>query len=588
MQGRSNLLTQNKKECTKTVLVLFCAFLILVCIPPQDANAAGASLYFAPGAGTYVIGSSFKVSVKVNSGGEVINAAEGAISYDTNLLEATGISKGGSIFPYWTTEPSYSGGSISFGGGLPPPAFNGSAGHIITITFRAKKAGSASVRFTSGAALAHDGKGTNILASMGSASYTISPQVEAPKPGDKPGPTQPQEVEQEYNKPEIKSSTHPDPNKWYKTNLVKFNWELEDTVTGVSISFDQEPNTDPGPVSDGKFSEKEYLDTEDGVWYLHLKFKDARRWGTIAHFRVMIDTRPPLPFDVQVKEVGVGEWPILSFETTDEDSGLKEYEVIIGSLEEKSHIVEKDIASLEVQDLEVGEHIAMVKAIDNAGNETYSKVTFTIKPIETPAITNYSKEFKPTDQFFMNGTSLPNVTINAYIQKDTRLIITETVQSNNNGDWFYIYNNKLENGRYVAWVEAVNEKGIKSGPSNKVSFLVSPPVFTQIGSLVINYFTVIASLLFLIILIVVLIFWLIGLIRKRLKKETVEIEQVLHKNLVEYENELDQEFAKLSKFEGKQEYKTEKTKTKQKLKKNIDTIEKKILKEIKDVEDILK
>ena len=35
----------------------------------KEAKAASASLYLAPASGTYVIGSTFSISVKVNSGG---------------------------------------------------------------------------------------------------------------------------------------------------------------------------------------------------------------------------------------------------------------------------------------------------------------------------------------------------------------------------------------------------------------------------------------------------------------------------------------------------------------------------------------
>jgi hypothetical protein len=78
------------------------------------------------------------------------------------------------------------------------------------------------------------------------------------------------------------------------------------------------------------------------------------------------------------------------------------------------------------------------------------------------------------------------------------------------------------------------------------------------------------------------------LIRKRLKKETVDIEEVLHRNALEMKKAIDQEFTTLKKYEGKTGYKVQKTKTKERLKKKVDENEKKTLKEIRDVEDILK
>ena len=550
------------------------------------AQAAGASLYLAPSTGTYVIGGKFTVAVKVNSGGQVINAAEGAINYDSTLLEVAGISKNGSIFTLWTTEPAASGGSIHFGGGIPRPGYNGSAGHICSITFKAKQAGTAQVRFSNGAVLANDGKGTNILASMGSANFTVSPSVTVPAETKPSAPAA--EPEPEYNKPVIASPTHPDQNVWYKNNNVEFKWDLPSSVTGVSYSFDQQPVSDPGPASDGLIGEKSYEQVKDGIWYFHLKYKDSKRWGTIAHYRVMIDMTPPLPFDVKVKQTDIGDWPELNFEAKDETSGIEQYEVIVGSLEEKGHTVNADSHMLKVSGLEVGEHTAIVKAIDKAGNEMYAKITFTIEPIAAPVITGYPSEIKSTDNFYINGTALPDISIDIFIQENNETIGTATTSSDANGNWFYLRNEPLENGRYVAWAEAVNANGIKSGPSNKITFLVTPPIFARIGTLVINYFTVFVSLLFLIILIIILILYMAGLLRRKLKKETVEVEDVLRKNLSALQTEVEEELDKLDKVRSSAAYQKGKTQARQNIKANIDQAEKRILKEIKDVEDILK
>ncbi|MCD4762272.1 cohesin domain-containing protein [bacterium] len=554
-----------------------------------NAQAGGASLYLSPSTGTYVIGSNFKVSVKVNTGGQVINAAEGTISFDKNLLDVVSVSKGGAIFPYWTTEPGFSNSAatVSFGGGLPPPAYSGTAGHIITITFRAKMSGAARVSFSSGAVLAHDGKGTNILSSMGSGSYTVSPKVTTPE-GKPASPKEQPKAESEYNKPEITSLTHPDQNVWYNKNTIKFKWELPDGVTGLSIAFDKEPGTDPGPVSDGSFNEKEYPDAEDGVWYLHLKFKDGRRWGTIAHYRVMIDTNPPEQFEVEVRQIGVGEWPELRFETEDKESGMEKYEIYIGSLEKQAHEKKPDEHIHIVSGLHSGHHTALVKAVDKAGNERIATVEFFIEPIPAPVIINYSAEIKSTDRFYMNGTALESATINIYIEKDSLLIASSSVSADANGNWFYVNESGLPDGRYVSWVEAVNDKGIISHPSVKISFLVSPPVFMVIGNFVIDYFTVFVSLLFMILLVILAILYIAGIIRKRLKKETYEVEEILHKNSLDMKNSINKELLALIRISKAPSVKNEIAKTKERLSQKIDANEKRTLKEVQDVEDILK
>lgn len=562
---------------------------------PVPSRAAGATMYLTPSSGTYVINGTFNVSVKVNTGGDGINAAEGKISFDNNLLDVVSVSKGGSIFPFWTTEPSFSNsaGTISFGGGLPPPAYNGTAGHIFSITFKAKKSGGAQVRFASGAVLANDGKGTNVLASMGSGSYTVSPKVTAPPPtsgNDKP--TTPPKTEEpvvtEYNKLAVRSETHPDQNIWYNKKVAKFSWDLPKGATGISILLNNEPNSDPGPSSDGLFAEKEFEIEKDGVWYLHVKVKDGSKWGTITHYRIMVDTTPPLPFEAAVKEIGVGEWPKIVFETDDDDSGMDKYEVYIGSLERQAHEVSLEEKMLEVTGLHAGDHTAIVKAIDKAGNERISTVHFVIAPIPTPEITNYASEIKATDNYYMNGTALENSLVSIYLQKDGNIIATSSTRSDAGGNWIYIHNDKLPNGRYIAWVEATNDKGIQSEPSKKVSFLVSPPIFAIVGDVVINYFTVFVSLLFMIILIVLSILFIVGLLRKKLKKETVEVEEVLHKNASEMKKAINDEFTALAGIKTKTAYDEEREKVKARLLEKVDTNEKRSIKEVQDVEEILK
>lgn len=570
------------------ILFIACAWLST---PLSGVKAAGASLYLAPGSGTYVIGGTFSVSVKVNSGGTEINAAEGSLNYDTAFLEAVSVSKGGSVFPFWTTEPGInkSAGTVSFGGGMPPPAYNGSAGHICAITFKAKKAGNASIRFSGGAVLANDGKGTNVLEGLVGGTYTISPKAETPPPSTDRQQTPPaREPEPDYNLPKIESKSHPDQNKWYNNDKVEFSWELPEGVSGVSIAFNEDPAGDPGPASDGLFSQKTFEGVSSGVYYLHLKFKDARRWGTIAHYRIMVDVLPPQPFEPEIREISIGEWPEILFSAEDKESGLEGYEIYIGSLEKQSHELEADQKSFKVSDLSVGGHTAIIKALDKAGNERMATIHFTINPIDAPAILNYAREIKSSDQFFINGTAMPDVDVKLYIEGVSGEIVEGDCRSDVSGNWFYVREEPLANGRYSVWAVAENKNGIKSNPSQTAGFLVSPPVFAVIGSVVIDYFTVITSLLFMVLLIIFTIFYIVAFIRKRLKKEAVEVEEVLLKNAENIKQAIDREFLGLNKYEGKTGYKKEKEQAKERLKNQIDDNVRKSLKEVKDVEDILR
>jgi hypothetical protein len=302
----------------------------------------------------------------------------------------------------------------------------------------------------------------------------------------------------------------------------------------------------------------------------------------------MVDTTPPNSFEASVKEIGVGEWPKIVFETDDEDSGMDRYEVYIGSLERQAHEVSLEDKMLEVTGLHAGDHTAIVKAIDKAGNERISTVHFVIAPIPTPEIINYARELKTSDNFYMNGTAPADSSVSIYIQKDNNMIATSSVMSDAGGNWIYIHGENLSNGRYITWVDATNDKGISSEASKKVSFLVSPPIFAIVGDIVINYFTVFVSLLFMIILIILSILFIVGLLRKKLKKETVEVEEIMHKNAKEMKKAIDDEFKALADIKTKSAYDAEREKVKERLMQKVDVNEKKSIKEIQDVEEILK
>lgn len=577
----------------RIILIIFC-FTIISFGLPDPVAAANASLYFTPSTGTFPIKGTFTVAVKINTDNETANATEGTISFDAKILEVDSFSKSGSTLALWTTEPTYNNktGVISFGGGMPRPGYKGEAGQILNITFKAKIAGATMIRFSSGAILANDGQGSNILSTLGSAGFTISP-VEALPPSESTGsvpeikPTGP-----EYNKPAIVSASHPDENAWYNNNKAVFSWQLPAGTEEASFELTKAPTTEPDNKAEAQATSKEYPKLADGIWYFHLKFKDAEKWGTAAHYRVMIDTTAPDPFDVKVRQVEVGNWPEFELESSDIESGIKKYEIIIGSLESQAYEVSGDEKIFQPTGLTPGEHTALIRVVDQAGNDKVKMITFMVDPIDTPTIKNYPQEIRPDDQLFITGNAIPNTSVQIYMQKGgeediKNAIFGGKVQSDASGNWFYVNKDNLANDRYVAWAVAQNDRGVSSNPSNKVTFLVSPPVFTKIGSLVINYFTVFVSLLFMIILIVASVMYIANFLRRRLKKETVEAEYVVHRNFTDLGEIIDEEFNELNKMAGTAAYNKERIKFKQRIKNYMTEAERKIMKEIKDVEKIV-
>lgn len=108
-------------------------------------------------------GQTVTASVVVNTQGKSINNVEAVLRFPPDLMEATSAS-GGSILSLWVQNPtiSNSDGTVSFNGGVPTPGFSGS-GTAMTVIFKAKAAGIATLNISGAAVRENDGKGTNIL-----------------------------------------------------------------------------------------------------------------------------------------------------------------------------------------------------------------------------------------------------------------------------------------------------------------------------------------------------------------------------------------------------------------------------------------
>lgn len=343
-----------------------------------------ASLYFSPSSGKKTVGDTFSISVRVNTAGHSINASEGSVVFDTDKLQVTSVSKTSSIFTLWATEPSFSNadGTVEFAGGIPNPGYSGSNGVIVTINFKAKTAttvkGYTDVVLVSGAVLANDGEGTNILSSLGKASFYISPAgIPVTAPLLPTSPASPTKTAQPIDGMVIKSTTHADSEKWYSNNDPVFNWELPDDVETVSYLVTDKPTSNPGTIPDGLVGEARFIDTADGINYFHLRFRENGSWGSIGHSKFQIDSKSPKAFNIVVTDDNSKE-PKLTFESSDELSGIDRYEIKIDKNDWK--VIEKALAgkpyALSGQDS--GEHQVLVNAIDMAGNTTAAFTIITV------------------------------------------------------------------------------------------------------------------------------------------------------------------------------------------------------------------
>ncbi len=561
---------------------VFFIILIIGFIIPLFCQAATASLYLSPSSGTYNVGNNFSVAVKVNSGGVLINAADGSLNFNSNQLQVLNVSKSSSIFSLWTQEPTFSNsaGIIRFGGGT-PSGFSGTSGEVFTVNFKAKIATIAEVKFLSGSVLAADGKGTNVLGSFGSGIYTFSPTTITPPAEEYLPPIGTPAA------PVISSPTHPDSEKWYSNNDPEFIWEVTKDITAVRLLIDHSPFTVPTVFYSEPISERQLEDLEDGIWYFHVQLQNQFGWGEASYFKFQIDTEPPAPFEIQVKEGEETSYPqpTLLFETTDETSGIEYYEIKIGVGDPFQISQEKVIHNPFQTPLQApGKHTVIVKAVDKAGNYTIAMTEINISAVEAPVITDYPQTLFPGTILSIRGTAIPEATIKVFIQKEGSEPKAGKTKSDQEGKWSYSETEPLERGTYKAWAEVVDAfKGI-SGPSEKVTILVSPPIFIRIGEMAIDYLTTVITLLVLIFVLIFFLFWgwqKIKEKRKRMKKEITEAEKALYSAFKVLKEEIEEQVARL---DGKPGLSESEKKISENLKEALKISEKFIGKEIKDIE----
>lgn len=346
---------------------LFVPFIILATFfyPQLPSQAAGfATLLLGPSTGTFIVGNTFTVSVFLDTGGESANALDIYVAFPPDKLQVVSPSTGKSIIGVWTSQPSFDNqkGNIHFQGGIPNPGINTTNGLISTITFRAKIPGRAVIRFerdgdSGSRVFLNDGRATEFLGNSNSAIYDL---VLPPPAG-----------------PIVSSPTHPDESKWYKLSTVLLNFASnEQPVDGYSYSLDDQPVGIPDDISDGTKDAVSYNNLTSGTHYFHIKSLREGRWGGITHFAINVDASPPADFKIGISPGArtVRQTPLISFETTDVNSGIDHYEINVisltnaGQVESKAQSFFIESSSPYTPTLPLGSYDVIVRAFDKAGN----------------------------------------------------------------------------------------------------------------------------------------------------------------------------------------------------------------------------
>jgi hypothetical protein len=576
-----------KISWTKTALLSLVVFLGLGFLSITQA----ASLSVSPASGSYSIGNAFAVNVLVSSPSQSVNAVSGALIFPADKLQITSISKTDSVVNFWVQEPSFSNttGSAEFEGVILNPGFTGNSGRVMTINFKTKASGIASINYSAGSILANDGNGTNILDADGLRGSQIAISVLGPQLEGESVETTPQTFSGPLA-PVLKSSTHPNSSEWYNQKTAHFSWVVPTGVNAVRLLYDRFPNSRPTVLYAPAISEKELKDLDDGIWYFHAQFRDSQGWGSVAHYKFQIDTETPDKFQIKFVD---GENtdnpnPVALFNTTDSGSGIAYYKVKVGDgdfITLKKEEVESNPYTLPVTS--VGKKTILVQAFDKAGNYETSLTELNIEALDAPVVSDYSEELGPEDFLVIKGNTYPDVEVKAYLQLDGEVPIIFLGRAKADGSFIVVADRKLEKeGVYKMYVEVVDERGAHSLPSAKYTVEVSKSKVLAIGSYAISILSVVVSVLGLIML-GMLIGWYIWKkarsVRRELRSEIKEAQRDIHREMSHLMEAVRNNIAILEKIENKRRLTEEEEKVLDRLKKSFERAEKAIYQEIEEI-----
>ena len=665
-------------------VILIVLFALFARVPITHA----ASLSLGPSSGSFTVGSTFDVSIFLDTEKEYVNVIDILLQFPPDKLQLVSPATGPSIIEIWTSQPRFNNqtGTIELMGGI-PRGVSVSDGLITKLTFRVKSTGPAVVKFFGDSrVLLNDGLGTDALQRVQNAVY----QLILPPPAG----------------PIVVSETHPDQAKWYSNSTVVLTWASEEDVDSYSYILNQEPVDIPDDTSEGKRTGIAYKSLPSKTHYFHIKSLKDGRWGGTSHFAIRIDAVPPAEFSIEIKPSSktTERHPVLQFFTTDNLSGLDHYELKIVSLSLQHNLDDRqedqplfiEVESLYiVSELALGAYDVIVRSYDKAGNyreaierlkivtplfqfvegrgirikdtifipwmwilimlgillllfgfaawgvrhthhhveeqrrkreipprvkdqleelkkyrERYGKMLILLLiwssllvssqsvfaqgvEIGPPIITTVSRNIANDEIFYVGGkTEVPGAKIIIYLQNlQTGETLSQTVESDNRGDWLYLHETFLSSGDYIVWTQGRILDQL-SPPGPQVQLRVQPTAI-QFGASRISY-----EILYLMVSIV-LFLALIGLIvyiafhgyharkkHKQFVKEISEVEEAVRRGFAVLRRDIEAELGVIKKVKLSRELAIEEKLKEEQLLRDFKSIEERIGKEIWDVEEL--
>lgn len=544
----------------------------IYCLISVDISYA-ANLSISPSSVITKVGKTFTVDLVVNNNIDAINAASAVVSFPSDSLQVTSISKAGSFITLWAEEPAFSNdkGTVILEGVALNPGFNKATGKIITITFKALQAGNVSVAIKSGSVLANDGNATDVLKTTGAALIYINEDTK-------------EVTVKETLVPVITSPTHPDSALWYGRRDASFEWKLPGGVTAIRTAYSDKDTVTPNKVYDPPVSNRSFTADTDGTMYMAVQFKNSSGWGAVTRYRFQIDTTSPESLKVSFPDgtVTTNQTPAVLVLADDSLSGMSKITMSIDNGQSLEFPIDpSNLYHLPKQN--AGNHTVVINAVDNAGNISTVALDYTIQTISPPVITEYTKKVDFDNKFKVVGATYPKSTVEIILTDTDGNVATSKISSSDTGVFTLLWDKRLDSGVYEMKARVFDGRGSVSDYSENRVIVVERMILVRFGIFVMNWLSVILIIIIATLMVLATLWYSLvqfARFRRRVRRNLAEVENTLHVNVKALRTDTNEFHDILVKAERKRELTKEETMILKKFKKRLEITEKEIEKKL--------
>jgi hypothetical protein len=487
-------------------ITVICAFVFGLFLA-LSSSADAAKLHFQPKSIPLGIGDEFTLNVRVNTEGDFINATQAEVRFPNDLMEVTAVDREGSAFGFWVEEPYYSNedGTVNFVGGS-AKGISSESLHVLKIKFKVTGAGSGEITFSGALVTASDGKGTNVLSTIESASVSVGTKRLIPPPPEIPETKEaPQKVERVAvvatglpEAPKLRVPLYSDESRWYSHvgETIVF-WDLPPDVTQVSTRLSRSRDESPGVKDDDLFTGKSMgVLEEEGIWYIRVQFKNNVGWGPLSYYKISLDTTAPLPFEIEIDNaVSDNPSPLIKYETNDSLSGIAGYVISVDG----QRVLETASSTVALPPQPPGAHKLSVRAVDLAGNSVEDNEEFEVLPLPTPTIDFITRSVAQEEFIFVSGKTIPSGFVDLSIANSRdQEVFRGAFSSDALGSWEAIIEDTFARGKYILVANARDERGAISYPTEAEEFKIKAKTILSIGFIDFGWFELVIIILLLV------------------------------------------------------------------------------------------